>query len=276
MAPPTHVEHHDATRAAVSTTALGVCALRAWESKKPETERLFYDPFASIICGSDSPELPLMDKVGRDKEFWMDFMAARTCWIDGQVTSPAMQQLVILGAGLDTRAHRLEKLRGVPVFEVDFPEVLTAKVKLLEGHPPAAKLSSVMANLCTNSWDRDLRAHGFQDVPTMWLLEGLTGYLTETELETLFGQISQLVDARTKMTVTFVGGSMSENVTSMHRYLVSGPEQIEGFLGKFGWQCKVTSVGEVAKHYGRSTVPVDYAYYLVSAWRSEGAGPGSA
>ena len=33
---PTHVAHHDETRAAVSTTALGVCALRAWESKKPE------------------------------------------------------------------------------------------------------------------------------------------------------------------------------------------------------------------------------------------------
>lgn len=36
---PTHVSHHDASRAAVSTTALGVCALRVWESKKDPSER---------------------------------------------------------------------------------------------------------------------------------------------------------------------------------------------------------------------------------------------
>ena len=36
---PTHVSHHDATRAAVSTTALGACALRVWESKKDPAER---------------------------------------------------------------------------------------------------------------------------------------------------------------------------------------------------------------------------------------------
>lgn len=34
---------------------------------------------------------------------------------------------MILGAGLDTRAYRLESLRGVPVFEIDFEEVLNAK-----------------------------------------------------------------------------------------------------------------------------------------------------
>ena len=52
VAPPTHVVHHDASRAGVSTTALGVCAARAWESSKPEEQRLFHDPFAAIICGS--------------------------------------------------------------------------------------------------------------------------------------------------------------------------------------------------------------------------------
>ena len=36
---PTHVSHHDSTRAAVSTTALGACAVRVWESKKDPSER---------------------------------------------------------------------------------------------------------------------------------------------------------------------------------------------------------------------------------------------
>ena len=85
MAAPTHVEHHDTTRAAVSTTALGVCMLRAWESKKQESERLFSDPFAAVICGTDVEELPLMKEVGQNKEFWTDFIAVRTRWIDEQV-----------------------------------------------------------------------------------------------------------------------------------------------------------------------------------------------
>ena len=126
---PTHVVHHDTSRAAVSTTALGVCILRAWESKKPEEHRLFYDPFAAIICGSDSMELPLMEEVGKNKDFWMDFIAVRTRWIDEQVTALRTEQLVILGAGMDTRAYRLNGLKGTPVFEVDFPEVLSAKVR---------------------------------------------------------------------------------------------------------------------------------------------------
>ncbi|CAE7029159.1 PGR3 [Symbiodinium natans] len=259
VAPPTHVVHHDASRAGVSTTALGVCAARAWESSKPEEQRLFHDPFAAIICGSDNLELPLMDEVGRSKDFWMDFIAARTRWIDEQVAGAG--QLVILGAGLDTRAYRLESLKGIPVFEVDFPEVLTAKAQLLSGHQPLAKLTNVTANLTLNSWDADLHTAGMQPIPTMWLLEGtffrklrcLTGYLTEPELEGLLSQLSRLADSQTKMTVTFVGKGMEENVTSMHRYLVTGADEIAGLLGKFGWQCEVHSVGEIARRYGRGT-----------------------
>mmetsp|Transcript_9081 Transcript_9081/g.16618 ORF Transcript_9081/g.16618 Transcript_9081/m.16618 type:complete len:269 (-) Transcript_9081:203-1009(-) len=268
MAAPTHAEHHDETRAAVPTTALGVCRMRAWESKKPESERLIYDPFAAILCGSDSPDLPLMDEVGRTPDFWIDFIAARTRWIDEQVSCP-VQQLAILGAGLDTRAYRLESLRGLPVFEVDFPEVLNAKAKLLDGHIPIAKLTSVTANLSLNAWDKELVSNGFQKVPTMWLLEGLLGYLTQAEVEALLGQLSQFVDADTKMTVTFVGAAILENVTSMHRYLVSGAEEIEALLQKFGWQCRVWSVGDIAHQYGRADhIPADYGYYLVSAWRA--------
>jgi len=266
---PTHVVHHDTSRAAVSTTALGVCILRAWESKKPEEHRLFYDPFAAIICGSDSMELPLMEEVGKNKDFWMDFIAVRTRWIDEQVTALRTEQLVILGAGMDTRAYRLNGLKGTPVFEVDFPEVLSAKGKLLEGHQPQAKLTNVMANLSLNSWDADLRTAGMQPVPTMWLLEGLTGYLTETELEALLAQLSKLADPSSRMTATFVGRDMKENSTSMHRYLVTGPDQISALLGKFGWHCEVHPIAEISRLYDRSDhLPQDYAYFLVSAWRA--------
>lgn len=51
-------------------------------------------------------------------------------WIDQEVV--VAEQLVILGAGLDTRAYRLPALTNVPVFEVDFQEVLEAKARFLK------------------------------------------------------------------------------------------------------------------------------------------------
>lgn len=265
---PTHVSHHDATRAAVSTTALGVCALRVWESKRDPAERLIYDPFAAVLCGNESPELPLQEEVGQNKEFWMDFIGVRSHWIDQEVSNFPMAQLVILGAGLDTRAYRLSSLKDVPVFEVDFEEVLSAKATLLEAHAPLAQLHNCPANLITAPWESQLLRRGFADAPTMWLLEGLTGYLTEEELEVLMTKISSLAPAMSKLTATFVGSSMRENATSMHRYLVSGPEQIETLLSRFGWTASVQRLGEVAEKYKRMCIPKDYGYFLVSAVRS--------
>lgn len=265
---PTHVSHHDATRAAVSTTALGACAIRVWESKKDPAERLIYDPFAAVLCGDENPELPLQEEVGQNKEFWMDFIGVRSHWIDREVSDPPMAQLVILGAGLDTRAYRLPKLKDVPVFEVDFKEVLTAKATLLEAHQPVAQRHSCPANLITDAWEEQLLQRGFADAPTMWLLEGLTGYLTEEELEMLMTKVSSLAPAMSKLTATFVGHSMRENATSMHRYLVSGPEQIETLLRRFGWTASVHKLGEVAEKYQRMRIPKDYGYFLVSATRS--------
>jgi len=268
---PTHVSHHDATRAAVSTTALGVCAVRVWESKKDPSERLIYDPFAAVLCGDDSPEFPLQEEVGQSKEFWMDFIGVRSHWIDQEVV--VAEQLVILGAGLDTRAYRLPALTNVPVFEVDFQEVLEAKATLLEKHLPVAKLHSTPGNLVLDSWELDLQKKGFRrDVSTMWLLEGLTGYLTEAELETLLGKISSIAPEKSLMTATFVGQEMRQNATSMHRYLVSGPEQISTLLDKFGWTASVNYLGEVATKYNRTRIPKDYAYFLASAVRRAESG----
>jgi len=38
---------------------------------------LIYDPFAAVLCGDESPELPLQEEVGQNKEFWLDFIGVR-------------------------------------------------------------------------------------------------------------------------------------------------------------------------------------------------------
>eukprot|EP00438_Fugacium_kawagutii_P021852 Skav233021 [mRNA] locus=scaffold909:385052:391693:+ [translate_table: standard] len=247
-AAPTHVSHHDASRAAVSTTALGVCALRVWESKKDPSVRLIDDPFAAVLCGSDSPELPLQE--------------------EADLTIPA-----IIQDPPPSFHHSAESLGAGFAMGPTLPQGthwIDREATLLEQHAPVAQPYVVCpGNLVQDSWETQLLSHGFRrEVPTMWLLEGLTGYLTEPELETLFGKLSTLATETSRMTATFVGNFMHENATSMHRYLVSGPEQIESVLSRFGWTAnKVHYVGEIAERYGRK-IPKDFAYFLVSAARA--------
>eukprot|EP00928_Gymnodinium_smaydae_P088789 TRINITY_DN72836_c0_g1_i1.p1 TRINITY_DN72836_c0_g1~~TRINITY_DN72836_c0_g1_i1.p1 ORF type:complete len:321 (+),score=36.55 TRINITY_DN72836_c0_g1_i1:123-965(+) len=266
---PSSVSHHDSARSQVSATALGVCALRALESRKPETERIIFDPQAEVLCGDEMFNFEWLQSTGKSKEFWIDFLSVRTRWIDDVITTLRPTQLVILGAGLDSRAYRLAALRGVPVYEVDFPEVLQAKQTLLAADAPIAQLGHVAANLGTDDWASRLVASGFQpDSSSVWLLEGLTGYLTEPELELLLQNVSRLAAAGSKMVATFVGLDMQQQATSMHRYMIKEGAQARKLLQSHGWSSEVAQLDTVAQQYGRAeNIPVAYPYFLVSATR---------
>ena len=62
-------------------------------------------------------------------------VVARTRLIDDAIAASLgehIEQLVILGAGFDSRAYRLPCVRGVTVFEVDHPDTQTTKRKALD------------------------------------------------------------------------------------------------------------------------------------------------
>ncbi|CAK0827181.1 unnamed protein product [Prorocentrum cordatum] len=250
------VAHHDTARSGVSGTAVTVCALRAEESAKPERRRLVFDPLASVLCGGCGPDAEWIESTGRSREFWIDFMAVRTRWIDDAMALAPPKQLVILGAGLDCRAYRLEALRGVPVFEVDFGEVLEAK-----------QLSHVPANLGVDDLQQALLAAGFHTgQPSVWLLEGLTGYLTEPELAALLESVAAASVEGSTIIATFVGAEM--RATSMHRFSVADESQVAAVLGAAGWAAaEVQRLGAVSRGYGRDSVPPEVGYFLASAAR---------
>lgn len=120
-----------------STTAQGIAFVRALESSKPAGERICYDPLAGQLI---SPPYYLLGKlfVGyaeRKGPGVLGFLAARCRYIDDYLQAcleTGLDQLVILGAGLDSRAYRFEQLAGrVRVFEVDHPATQQAKVRKL-------------------------------------------------------------------------------------------------------------------------------------------------
>ena len=80
---------------------------------------------------------------------------------------------MIIAAGLDSRAYRLDWPDGTTVFEVDLPKVLEFKARVLreQGATPKARRSEVAADLRTD-WPTPLKAAGFDPQSTQRLVGG--------------------------------------------------------------------------------------------------------
>lgn len=262
-------KHHDEARSAVPATSIVVCWLRALESRKSQDERLILDPFAAKLCGAGKPDLTLIDESGYPLELWVDLVAVRTRWLDDALTAASVQQLVILASGLDARAWRMASLHGVPVFEVDFPEVLDGKKAVLDGEKAIALVQQVSANLSVDGWVDKLVESGFvQRHASTWLLEGLTGYLTSSELDGLFQAVSTSAGPGSSLFATFTGRGAG-HTTQMHRSIWQDTLHVRAFLAKYGWAAEVSSFKDVAAGYGRGgNIPEHFEYFFVAASRN--------
>ncbi|WP_037323076.1 SAM-dependent methyltransferase [Amycolatopsis thermoflava] len=180
-------------------TALATAAGRAIETTR--TNGLVNDPFAKqFVVEAKSPTpMPteLADPVDRTSEFdrrWDIISMAvgvRTRFFDQhllEASRTGCEQAVILAAGLDTRAYRLELPPGTKLFEVDKPGVHEFKQRVLNGlrANPLCDRRTVSCDL-RDDWIEPLAAAGFEPGrPTCWLIEGLTAYLTGDEETRLF------------------------------------------------------------------------------------------
>jgi methyltransferase (TIGR00027 family) len=117
-----------------------------------------------------------------------------------------MEQLVILGAGLDSRAWRLDSLKDTVVFEVDFPSSQAYKRQRAASVPNKAKWVRFVAI----DFERDqlaplLRAAGFdQTKPTFWLWEGVTMYLQPEAVSANLGAIAALSAPGSRIALTYL------------------------------------------------------------------------
>jgi methyltransferase (TIGR00027 family) len=109
-------------------------------------------------------------------------MAVRTRLIDdffADARAAGIRQVVILAAGLDSRAYRLRWAADTTVYEVDQPPVLEFKTRTMAqiGAAPTARRHTVAIDL-REQWAPVLRASGFDPAqPTVWSAEGLVDYL---------------------------------------------------------------------------------------------------
>jgi methyltransferase (TIGR00027 family) len=188
----------------VGATATGVAASRALATSQPDP--LINDPYADALVkavGLDycnriaDGELANGDDPLFDLQQMCEQIAVRTRYFDDffvGAASAGIRQAVILASGLDTRAYRLAWPRDAVVFEIDQPEVIAFKSRVLAelGAKPAAYRRAVPVDL-RDDWPAALRDSGFDPaIPTAWIAEGLLIYLPPEAQDRLFDSITAL------------------------------------------------------------------------------------
>ena len=179
-----------------SRTAEQNALFRALESLRPERARVCDDPlarhfltwpFTLVIRAAAIPAIGASIRSFIDRR-WPGVrtsVVARTRLIDDVVadTLPTgIEQLVILGAGFDSRAYRMSRLREIDVFEVDHPDTQAAKQAVLKRLFPAppGHVRFVAVDFARDDVTSALRSAGYRESARTFILwEGVTNYLTE-------------------------------------------------------------------------------------------------
>ena len=183
-------------------TAQGVAKQRLIETIAGPDKRVINDPYAdSFVIGSG-----FMKLMGHKLNAWLseklapgfhEHLIARTKFIDELIEKSAIngiQQYVILGAGYDSRAHRLELPSSLKIFEVDQPEVSDNKLaKLPKELPNSENVTYVNIDFSYQSLTEQLIGAGFnQEKSTIFTLEGVSQYITKEAVSSTIKELASL------------------------------------------------------------------------------------
>ncbi|MEE1783107.1 SAM-dependent methyltransferase [Streptomyces sp. SP17BM10] len=245
----------------VSRTALSVARVRAYESARPDA--LFVDPYATafITAAGVEPAGSRPDPSALAKGLVVHGIL-RTRFYDDRLLAAAAdgaEQVVLLAAGLDTRAYRLDWPAGTRVFELDLDPVLAFKQKVLDdvGAEPVGRRTALSADLLDPHWPELLVAAGFDPSRrSVWLAEGLLVYFTAEEAAGLFTAVAALAAPGSRLLME-KGRDVSRtphdpalaHVTALWRGGL-GPDT-HHWLDRHGWTTGLTALDQVADAYRR-------------------------
>lgn len=252
-----------------------VAAARALEAAKPNP--LAVDQYAEVftravggvwadVLDGEAPEHPLATvEFG---EPFVNFQGARTKYFDAyfrSVMDAGVRQIVLLAAGLDSRAYRLDWPAGTTIYELDQPQVLEFKREVLAGN--GAELKAARREIAVDlrdDWQRALTEAGFDPAqPSAWIAEGLLIYLPATAQEQLFAGIDALAAPGSWVAIE-EGKPMPADVFAAKR--AASDEMADGFFkliyneqiapaadwfGARGWRAEATELADYFRAVGR-------------------------
>ena len=203
-------------------TAQGVAKQRLIETIAGPDKRVINDPYAdSFVIGSG-----FMKLMGHKLNAWLseklapgfhEHLIARTKFIDELIEKSAIngiEQYVILGAGYDSRAHRLELPSSLKIFEVDQPEVSDNKLaKLPKELPNSENVTYVNIDFSYQSLTEQLIGAGFdQKKSTIFTLEGVSQYITKEAVSSTIKELASLTrDTNSIFFMSYVDELLDKN-----------------------------------------------------------------
>ena len=248
----------------LGSTARWTAAVRAKESTQDDC--LFSDPWAAALAGQEGAEwieqrpvdsvIPIVLRT----RFFDDFLQRI-------VTQNTIRQIVLMAAGLDTRAFRLSWPDQTRIYELDQAPVLKHKAQILRsaGALPTCARQTIEADL-TDPWQAALIAAGFDpQQPAGWLLEGFLFYLPADILTHLLDEVTDLSAPGSWLGFDIINGCVLTSQWTrqwVDMQSKSGAPWIgtmddpQGFLAARGWKATLTQAGQADVNYGRWRLPV--------------------
>ena len=184
------------------------------------------------------------------------FFAARCAFVDeafqGALTA-RIPQIVLLGAGYDTRALRFAAdLGATRVFEADVPSTQTRKQALLRSSGTAVppQVSYVAVNFKTDDVMQCLTAAGYDaSLQTLFIWEGVTYYLPQEAVERTLELVQNHSAAGSTLALDYMTTKI-ESVNSGEPFLsFMDPEALPGWIARFGFRVREHLDAQMAERY---------------------------
>ena len=181
-------------------------------------------------------------------------LACRKRFIDDKLGGalPDIDAMVILGAGLDTRAYRVARRSEVPVFEVDLPVNIERKHavvrRALGGAPPTVHLVAV--DFERDDLAAELGRHGYRTADrTFFVWEGVTQYLTAEAVRGTFEALRAAAPG-SRLVFTYVrkhfidGENFYDSRVAYRKFREKRqlwhfglePDDVSAFVAEYGWR----------------------------------------
>jgi methyltransferase (TIGR00027 family) len=251
--------------ASVSYTAYRVMFYVALEQYQPYEHRLIHDNLARKMLPG---RLRLLVSIFGFKPLRQGFLnliergfpgtrsgVCRKRYIDDKLDEAlgtGIDNVVILGSGLDTRAYRIPQLSTLPVYEVDLPQTIAYKERKLRqlygSVPPHVRLIPI-------DFDRQtlgdvLRSHGYSlDQKSFVIWEGVTQYISETAVRTVFEFLAKVRPGSrivfTYIVKDFIDGEQTYGLERLYQQtrvkkqmwqFGLQPSQVAAFIGEYSWE----------------------------------------
>jgi methyltransferase (TIGR00027 family) len=190
-----------------SRTAQYMAFFRALETKR-NGDKLFSDPWAIHFLDSGlklavkASNVPLFktylkNRIQKRIPGAYSSALARTKYIDDLLSltiKKGVRQVVILGAGFDTRASRLDFLKAIPVIEIDHPNTSNFKIEVYKNQIGQLPQNVTCCQIDFNKQSLDDLAYQKRfdfTKPTTIIWEGVTNYLSADAIDSTFTFISK-------------------------------------------------------------------------------------